>query len=76
MQKKDAENQKMIYQKPFGHFFGIFVLFDQMALGPFCNSVDPEAQPELETQFSRTQEKATQVDQLRTKTVVCGFNTS
>ena len=28
------------------------MLFDQMALGPFCNSVDPEAQPELENAFS------------------------
>ena len=41
---------KMINQKPFSHFFGTFLLFDHMALGAFCNYVDPEAQPELKTE--------------------------
>ena len=65
--------EKWFTKSLYCHFIGTIVHFDHMALGAFCNSADLEAQPELETQFYRTQEKATKVDQMRAKNVSLRF---
>ena len=48
---------------------GPLELLAHSAQRAFCKSVDQAAHRDLARQFSRTHEKATEVDQLRTKTV-------
>ena len=50
------------------------MLFDHIARQAFCHFVDLEDQQEIVRTFSRAQEKATWLDQKRTKVGICGLN--